>query len=160
MTTKRENPSKKSEAKVLVIRRVIDAPRDAVWKAWTDRNQMKQWWGPDGFTTPVCEMNVRPGGAIRIDMRGPDGTVYPMTGNFNEIAEPQRLVFTSKAYENEEGDAEFEVRNTVEFAEHNGKTELELRAVVVKSTVKMKEALDGMKEGWSQSFVRLAELLE
>jgi uncharacterized protein YndB with AHSA1/START domain len=160
MTTKVEDPGKKPAEKVLVMRRVIDAPREAVWKAWTNRDQMQRWWGPEGFTNPVCEMNVRPGGAIRIDMRGPDGTVYPMTGFFNEIAEPERLVFTSKAYENEEGDAGFEVHTTLRLAERNGKTELELRVVVVKSTPEMKEALAGMKEGWSQSLVKLAKLLK
>jgi len=160
MATKRENLSKKPAVKVLVMRRLIEAPRDAVWKAWTDRDQMQRWWGPEGFTNPVCEMNVRPGGAIRIDMRAPDGTVNPMTGNFHEIAEPERLVFTSKAFENEEGDAELEVYNTVRFVEREGKTELDLRAVVVKATPKMKAALAEMKEGWSQSLVRLANLVK
>ncbi len=58
--------------KDLVLTRVFDAPRERVWKAWTDPRQVAQWWGPAGFTNPRCEVDVRPGGVLRIDMRGPD----------------------------------------------------------------------------------------
>src|SRR6266576_3421118 len=69
----------------LVLTRVFDAPRELVFKAWTDTKHMAQWWGPNGFTNPVCELDARAGGAIRIDMRAPDGAVYPMKGVFEEI---------------------------------------------------------------------------
>ncbi len=59
---------------------MFDAPRELVFKAWTDPKQVAQWWGPHGFSNPVCELGLRPGADIRIHMRGPDGTVYPMTG--------------------------------------------------------------------------------
>ena len=81
----------------LVIIRVFDAPRELVFKAWTDTKHMAQWWGPNGFTNPVCELDVRAGGAMRIDLRAPNGVVYPMKGVFREVVEPQRLVFTSVA---------------------------------------------------------------
>jgi uncharacterized protein YndB with AHSA1/START domain len=64
----------------LIITRVFDAPRKLVFKAWTDPKHVAQWWGPNGFTNPVCELDVRPGGAIRIDMHGPDGTIYREIG--------------------------------------------------------------------------------
>jgi uncharacterized protein YndB with AHSA1/START domain len=79
----------------LTITRVFDAPRDLVFEAWTDAKHLAKWWGPHHFTNPVCELDVRVGGAIRIDMRGPEGTVYPMTGVLHEIVSPERLVFTS-----------------------------------------------------------------
>src|ERR1700733_2730137 len=79
----------------VTITRVFDAPRDLVFAAWTDAKHLAKWWGPHHFTNPVCELDVRVGGAIRIDMRGPQGTVYPMTGVFHEIVPPERLVFTS-----------------------------------------------------------------
>jgi uncharacterized protein YndB with AHSA1/START domain len=60
--------------------RVLDAPRALVFRAWTDPALMAKWWGPSSFTNPLCELDPRPGGAIRIHMRAPDGTVYPMTG--------------------------------------------------------------------------------
>ena len=76
---------------------MFDAPRELVFKAWTDPKQVAQWWGPHGFSNPVCELGLRPGADIRIHMRGPDGTVYPMTGVYHEIVKPERLVFNSAA---------------------------------------------------------------
>jgi len=140
----------------LVITRTFDAPRELVFKAWTEPERLARWWGPRGFTAPVCEVDARPGGAIRIHMRGPDGAVYPMTGVFHEIAEPERLVYTSVALEDEEGGPQLEVLTTVTFAEQNGATTLTLRAVVVKSTPAAAAALDGIEEGWNQSLDRLA----
>ena len=72
-----------------VITTIINAPRALVFKAWTDPKQMAQWWGPKGFTNPVCEMDVRPGGAHRIVMRGPDGTDYPIKGDLSRDREAQ-----------------------------------------------------------------------
>jgi uncharacterized protein YndB with AHSA1/START domain len=69
----------------LVLTRVFDAPRELVFKAWTDPKQVAQRWGPRGFSNPVCELDLRPGGVFRLHMRGPDGTVYPMTGVYHEI---------------------------------------------------------------------------
>lgn len=107
------------------------------------------------FTNPVCELDVRPGGAIRIHMRGPDGTVYPMTGVYQEIVEPERLVFTSAVLD-EEGSPLFEVLNIVTFAKQGPKTTLTTRARVVKSTATAAPYLKGMPQGWSQSLDRFA----
>src|SRR5579872_2745820 len=117
----------------LVITRVFDAPRHLVFRAWTDPKQVAHWWGPNGFTNPVCELDVRPGGAMRIHMRGPDGVVYPMKGTFEEIDEPNRLVFVSSALD-EKGNSMFDIRNTVIFAEQGGKTALTLQARILKTT--------------------------
>ena len=66
----------------LTITRVFDAPRALVFQAWTDAKHLAQWWGPRDFTNPVCEIEARAGGAIRIHMRGPDGVVYKMKARF------------------------------------------------------------------------------
>jgi uncharacterized protein YndB with AHSA1/START domain len=145
--------------KELVLKRVFNAPRERVWKAWTDPRRLAQWWGPAGFTNPVCEADVRPGGAIRIDMRGPDGTVYPMTGVYREVVAPERLVFTASALD-EKGRPLFEVLNTVTFAKQGGKTLLTVRAQVVNKTAGADAYLEGMEAGWSQSLVRLEALLK
>ena len=142
----------------LVITRVFDAPRELVWKAWTEPERMARWWGPRGFTTPVCELDVRPGGAIRIVMHGPDGAEHPMTGVFREIVKPERLVFFSAALD-EEGKPLFEGTNTVTFSEQGGKTTLTMVARVIKSTPKAARNLDGMEIGWTQSLERLTEYL-
>src|SRR5665213_1489963 len=80
-----------------VITRALAAPRDLVFKAWTDAQHIAQWWGPRGFTNPVCEWKARPGQAIHVVMRAPNGTDYPMGGEFREIVAPERMVFTSGA---------------------------------------------------------------
>lgn len=76
----------------LVISRTIDAPRDRVYEAWT--RHLPAWWGPHGMTTPVCEMDLRPGGIFRTVLRAPDGTEYPTRGVFLEVVPNERIVFT------------------------------------------------------------------
>jgi uncharacterized protein YndB with AHSA1/START domain len=147
--------TKGSEELSLEITRLIKAPRDRVYAAWTDPAQLAQWWGPDGFTNPVCELDVRPGGAIRIEMRGPDGTIYPMTGTFQEITKPERLIFTAEALD-QNGAVALEVLNTVTFEEKNGKTTLTLQARVTKVMGEGASYLEGMEAGWTQSLERLA----
>lgn len=77
----------------LVITRVFDAPREMVWKAWTDPQQIVKWWGPRDFTLTVDEMDVRPGGVWRSTMHGPDGTAYLNDCVFTEVVKPQRIVY-------------------------------------------------------------------
>ena len=142
----------------LVLTRVFDAPRALVFKAWTDPTLMARWWGPHHFTNPVCELDVRPGGAIHLVMRGPDGRDHPMGGTFHEIAPPERLVFTGTV-DDANGKRLLEVHNTVTFAEQGGKTTLTLRAVVVKAAPESAPMLAGMEAGWTQSLERLGQLV-
>lgn len=154
MTTAK-SPSTDSEAlPALTFTRTFDAPRALVWKAWTDPTHMAAWWGPNGFTNPVCEMDVRPGGALKIDMRSPDGTVYPMTGVFKEITAPERLEFTCTPLD-DQGEAVFEELTTVTFTETGGKTSLRIEARILWKKPAADAFLQGMEEGWSQSLVRL-----
>jgi uncharacterized protein YndB with AHSA1/START domain len=145
--------------KELVITRLFDAPRELVFKAWTEPERVAQWWGPHGFTSPVCELDVRPGGAMLIHMRGPDGDVYPMRGVFHEIVAPERLVFTTRTLEDKAGNPQLEVLHTITFTDLGGKTRLTLQARVVKSTPEVAGVLAGMEEGWVQALERLAESL-
>ena len=78
----------------LVITRIFDAPRELVFKAWAEPDRAVRWWGPQGFTTAYCEMDVRPGGAYRVCMRSPEGTEHWQRGVCREVIEPERLVFT------------------------------------------------------------------
>lgn len=148
----------------MVLTRILGAPRSLVFKVWTDTNHVARWWGPRGFTNPVCELDVRPGGLIRIEMRGPDGTMYPMKGVFHEIVEAERLVFTSTAMEDEHGKPLLEILNTVTFEDFHGITKLTLHARLVSKnfqlTPQVLAALSGMEQGWSESLYRLADELE
>lgn len=143
----------------LVMTREFDAPRELVFKAWTDARQVAQWWGPKGFTNPVCELDVRVGGAIRIHMRAPNGVVYPMTGSFEEIVAPERLVFVSSALD-DKGKSMFDIRNVISFVEQRGKTVLTLQARVITATEQAPQYLQGMEMGWAQTLDRLQAYLQ
>ena len=109
----------------------------------------------------MCQLDVGPSGLIRIDMRGPNGSIYPMKGVFGEIVEPERLVFTSTALEDEHGEPLLEILNTVTFDDFNGLTKLTLHARLVtkdfKLTPQVAAALS--EQGWSESLQRLADEL-
>lgn len=145
--------------KELVLTRIFNAPRALVFKAWTDPKHLARWWGPHGYTNPVCEVDLRPGGKLLIHMQDPVMPVNPMTGMFEEICEPERLVFLSMAMADADGVAQLQVRNTVTFEEVNGKTKLTLNARVLKATPQVAHCLDGMTQGWTESLERLGDIL-
>ena len=147
-----------TEPRELVLTRLIDAPRELVFRAWTDPRHLAQWWGPQYFTNPVCEVDLRPGGAIRIDMRGPDGGIYPLRGVFREVVAPERLVFTNDALD-AAGQPLIEGITTVTFAEQAGKTLLTVHDLILKAAPGAADALAGMDQGWNESLDRLVALL-
>jgi uncharacterized protein YndB with AHSA1/START domain len=142
----------------VTITREFNAPRTLVFAAWTDAKHLAQWWGPKNFTNPVCEIDARKGGAIRIHMRGPDGAIYPMKGIIQEIVTPERLVFTNIAVD-ADGNHLLEGLTTVTFTESDDKTTLTLhtRAIAVVEQAAM--YLQGMEMGWTQSIDRLQALV-
>jgi len=78
----------------LIITRVFDAPSELVWKAWTEPERVKQWWGPRGFTSPFCKIDLRVGGSYLVSMRAPDGQDFWSTGVYREIVPQERIVAT------------------------------------------------------------------
>jgi uncharacterized protein YndB with AHSA1/START domain len=142
----------------VTIKRTLNAPRAKVFQAWVDAKQMAQWFGPKGFDNPVSEVDARPGGKLRIHMRGPDGAIYPCHGTFHEVVEPERLVFTSQAIDND-GTVLIEAMNTVTFAETGGQTLLTVHARVVKVTGLGAQYVKGMEQGWGQSLDKLEAVL-
>lgn len=147
----------KPDAEVTLVR-ILDAPRDLVWKAWTDPQQLAQWWGPKDFTNPVCEIDVRRGGKILIHMRGPDGTVYPMTGVFREIDPPTRLAFADTALDMD-GKVLLEGFTVVTFEEQAGKTKLTVESIAKAMVPDAIAMCEGMEQGWAESLDRLADLV-
>jgi uncharacterized protein YndB with AHSA1/START domain len=84
-----------NETERMVITRIFDAPRELVWKAWTDPKYVMQWWGPKGFTAPVCKMDFRVGGKFLWCMKGPDGEVVGWNaGEYFEIVEHEKIVYS------------------------------------------------------------------
>jgi uncharacterized protein YndB with AHSA1/START domain len=140
----------------LVLTRVIDAPRELVFRMWTDPAHLAKWWGPKDFTNPVCEIDPRPGGALRIVMRAPDGTDYPMAGMFREIVAPERLVFTNCALDRD-GKVVLDGLTTVTFAEQDGKTKLTVQTRATALVPAAARYLEGMEAGWQQTLDGLEE---
>jgi uncharacterized protein YndB with AHSA1/START domain len=141
---------KTATANELVIRRTFDAPRELVWRAWTDREHAKQW-GPKGFTTPEREMDFRPGGAWRALMISPDGKPYRQHGVVREVVPLERLSFTFIWDDN----PDVEMLVTVTFKERGRKTEMTFRQTGLPSAA----SRDGHREGWTEAFDRLAALI-
>lgn len=138
------------------LTRVFDAPRELVFDAWTDPEQVVQWWGPRGFTTTIHEMDVRPGGIWRFVMHGPDGTDYDNRVEFVEVTKPARLVYNHGPDGESEGPS---FRVTVTFDEEGGKTRLTLRLVFASVAERDRAVEFGALEGGNQTLERLAEYL-
>jgi uncharacterized protein YndB with AHSA1/START domain len=142
----------------VVIARVFDAPRDLVWRAWTEPDMMARWFGPRGFTASVPELDVRVGGALRIVMHGPDGNDYPMKGVFREVMKPERLVFSNVAIDTA-GNHLLEGETVVTLAESGSKTTLTVTSHMVGLVPIAPQMLAGMETGWSQSLDKLGGLV-
>jgi uncharacterized protein YndB with AHSA1/START domain len=142
------------EGLTLTITRVFDAPRRLVFKLWTQPEHLARWWGPEGFTTVSCAMDVRPGGAWFRCMRSPEGTLYTKRGVYREIVEPEHLVFT---YANEGADGRLgpEMLVTVTFEQQGAQTKLTVHQAGFESA----SSRDAHQGGWTSCLERFAEYL-
>lgn len=149
-------PLRAAAERELLITRVFDAPRELLFKVWTDPRHVASWWGPHGFTTPLdtIAMDVRQGGTWRIRMLAPDGSAYSMHGVYREIVAPERLVMTY-AGAPAPGEPEHETLVTVTFAELGSRTEMTFRQAVF-PTVQDRDDHEG---GWSECFDELVDYL-
>ena len=149
-----------------VSTRVFDAPRELVFRSWTEPEHLKRWWGPKGFTTPFCEIDLRPGGVFLYCMRSPEGRDHWGKGVYREIVVPERIVLTS-SFADAQGNVvpathygmspewPLETLLTVAFEEEAGKTRVTLRYEDVPPGVDRDET----QQGWSESLERLGEYL-
>jgi uncharacterized protein YndB with AHSA1/START domain len=140
--------------KELTITRTIDAPLSLVWQAWTDEKQLAQWWGPKGFINPVCEWQAQANGKIYIEMKAPDGTIYPMDGVICEVTKTKELVFTCGALD-ANGERLFDILNTITFHEENGKTNILLHFIVSNIKPEGERYIAGQEMGWNMSLDKL-----
>lgn len=139
----------------LVVSRLVDAPREIVFRMWTDPAHAMRWWGPKHHPAVELHMDVRPGGVWRNCLRSVEtGNLLWHHGVFLEVAPPERLVFTFRW--EEEGERGLETMVTVTFADEDGRTRMVLRQSPFVSTGER----DGHTEGWGSAFDRLSEHLE
>jgi uncharacterized protein YndB with AHSA1/START domain len=141
-------------AEELVITRIFNAPRRLVFKAWTEPEHLARWWGPQDFALVSCKAEVRPGGSWHRTMRSPEGSVFRKHGVYQEIATPERLVFTYVS-DDAEGNPGPESLVTVSFADHGNKTRLTLRQTLFESVA----ARDEHHAGWTGCLKRFGEYL-
>jgi uncharacterized protein YndB with AHSA1/START domain len=153
--------------KELEIERTYDAPVNNVWKAWTEPEQIKEWWGPDNVTIPECEVDLRVGGRIYIVMEageamGPyKGTRWPMDGTFTVVEENSKLAYEVKAWtEGQEGATEIDQVTELTMHEDNGKTVIKLKATINKTGPDTKMAVEGMQMGFNQQLEKLNDFLK
>ena len=139
----------------IVITRVFDAPRRLIFEAWTNPEHLPHWMlGPGGWTMPVCQIDLRPGGAWHFGWRHTDGTEMEMRGVYREIVPLERLVST----ESWGGDWP-ETLNTLTLSEEDGNTTITNTVLYPSKEARDAALQTGMKEGMSLSFDRLAEYL-
>jgi uncharacterized protein YndB with AHSA1/START domain len=151
MTAKPENTSDRE----IVISRVVNAPRELVWDAMTKPEHVVNWWGPNGFTSTIQEMDVRVGGAWKHIMRGPDGTEYPNKSVFREVQKPSRLVYAHSGSKKGADEIHFESTWTFEPAGNN-KTKVTIRHLFESAEDRNKIAIEyGAVEGGNQTLARL-----
>jgi uncharacterized protein YndB with AHSA1/START domain len=148
-----------SSDRELVLARMIDAPREKLFRAWTDPELLKQWFAPLPYTTPHAEMDVRPGGSSLIVMRGPDGNEFPNRGVYLEVVENERLVFTdayTKAWEPSEKPF---MTVILTFEDEGGKTRYTARVRHWNVADREMHEKMGFHEGWGQCADQLAALV-
>lgn len=152
--------------KEVVLEKVYSASVEKVWEAWTNAEQLKQWWGPEHVTIPECEVDLRVGGKFYIVMEagegmGPyKGTQWPMQAEFTEITPNSKLTFTAQAWT--EGDKEettIDQSTEVVFTEEDGKTKVTVKATIYKTGPKAGMAAEGMRAGFTQQLEKLNTFL-
>ena len=143
----------------LEIERIFDAPRELVWLAFSDPYHLSQWWGPKGFTNPVCEIDLRPGGRWHHVMRGPDGRNYPADSVFLEVTPPERIVYRNAQLDDAvfEGNPPPSFLRVITFSDiGNGRTRLTLDAYFDTAANKDAVTRRGFREGVLESYDKLA----
>ena len=147
-----------SETKEVTLSRILDAPADLVFKAWTDPDHVRRWYAPDGMDISSASSDPRKGGAFEIVMRAPDGTEFPQRGTYTEFEPPRRLVMDSQAF-GPDGQAALQAVTTVDLIDHGGKTEIAVHERAEALTPGAVMMLAGMEVGLTQSLRHLDDVL-
>lgn len=142
----------------LSLTRLVDAPRAALWRCWTEPALIKQWFTPRPWTTPVVEVNVRPGGSSDTVFRGPDGEEFPNRGVYLEVVPGERLVFTDAYSEAWRPSPKPFMTAIVSFADEAGKTRYTARVRHWSEEDRIRHEEMGFHEGWAKATEQLEAL--
>ena len=142
------NETASETTRELTITRLFDAPRELVFRCWTDPDHLASWFGPAGFTAPSVTAKAVEGGAWRICIRGADGAEHWASGVYVEVVAPERLVFSFRWDAEGEGPEPEDTLVTIAFADRDGKTEMAFH----QSGFASDASRDGHVEGWRESF--------
>jgi uncharacterized protein YndB with AHSA1/START domain len=158
MDSTANNPT---DERTIVISRTLDAPRELVFAAFTDPRHLSRFWRPSFTTVAACQVELRVGGAFRVEMRGPDGTRYPCTGTYREIVPPDKLVYTATTADDNPCGGGLPPRSlvTITFAAVGDRTRITIVAQLQTPADVAACVAGGYHQGWSESLDRLAELL-
>jgi uncharacterized protein YndB with AHSA1/START domain len=143
----------------LVLERVVDAPRDLIWRAWTQPEHIKKWFAPRPWTTVECEIDLRPGGIFRSVMRSPEGQDFPNVGCFLEVVENERLVWTDALLPGYRPAVKAFFTAILTFEDHGGKTKYTARALHKDEADRQTHEDMGFHAGWSQCLDQLLDLV-
>jgi uncharacterized protein YndB with AHSA1/START domain len=143
----------------ITMTRIYDAPRDLVWRAWTEGDQLKRWFGPAGFTNASATIDARAGGHIEVVMVSPEGEEAPFEGEIVEFGPPERIVFSTWILA-EDGHKGLEGTTTVDLVDLGGKTEVTVHSTIERADPEFAMAIEGMEEGWRGTLDRLGEAIE
>ncbi len=135
--------------------RLFDAPRELVFEAFTNPEHVPHWFGPRGWSVPVCEIDLRPGGSWRYVLRGPNDEEMGMSGVYQEITPPERVV-TTESFDDYPGES----LNTLTLTEEDGKTRYTVTVLYPDQETRNAVLATGMSEGAAETLERLAEHLE
>jgi uncharacterized protein YndB with AHSA1/START domain len=140
----------------LTLTRLIDAPRLSLWRCWTEPELIKQWFTPRPWTTPVVEVDVRPGGASYMLFRGPDGEEFPNRGVYLEVVPGERLVFTDAYTGGWVPSAKPFMTAIISFADEDGGTRYTARVLHWSGEDRARHEEMGFHDGWGKATEQLA----
>jgi uncharacterized protein YndB with AHSA1/START domain len=165
------NTALESTKSEFLMTRIFDAPRDLVFKSWTERERLMHWWGPKGFTMRACRIDLRPGGVFHYGMQAPDGGVMWGKWVFREIVRPERLIFVVSFSDEAGGDTRhpwapdwpLKTLSTLSFSEHDGRTTLAAQGVPLDASESERATFEAghesMRQGWTGTLDQLAQYL-
>ncbi|EEF57949.1 SRPBCC family protein [Pedosphaera parvula] len=174
MNPGKNNPTEKTTEKPFVLSRTFNAPRELMWKAWTERERLMQWFGPKGFTMLTAKLDFRPGGTFHYCLQGPDGNKLWGKFVYREIVALEKIVWVNSFSDEAGGTTRhpmaatwpLEMLSTCTLTEKDGKTTLTIEWQPLNATEAEQKTFDsaleagGMNQGWSGTFEQLAAYVE